>query len=86
MSYQIGRTWLSGISETLARRQGLSEATQKHVLVAHVVLAVFANAVEGWIADDCREDLTTTIERNFDQMIELSDQWARSDGHLSATG
>jgi AcrR family transcriptional regulator len=78
MSYQVGRTWLTAISEALARRQGRSQASEQHVLETHVVLGVLANAVEGWVAADCREELTTAIERSFDLMVAVSEDWAKS--------
>jgi AcrR family transcriptional regulator len=76
MSYKIGGTWLEAISEAFARRRELDEPSEQCVLSAHAVLGVLANAVEGWIANGCREDLKTAIERNFAFMAELSSDWA----------
>jgi AcrR family transcriptional regulator len=76
MSYKIGGTWLEAISEAFARRRELDEPSEQCVLSAHAVLGVLANAVEGWIANGCREDLKTAIERNFASMAELSSDWA----------
>jgi AcrR family transcriptional regulator len=79
MSYKIGRTWLVAISEALARRRGESEACEQSLLAAHVVLAVFANGVEEWIEDRCREDMATVIERSFDSMAEMTALWSKRD-------
>jgi AcrR family transcriptional regulator len=77
MSYKIGQTWLDAISEAIARRHGLEKPSEVCVLFSHVVLGVVANAVDGWIAGSCREDLNVVIERNFDAMADLSAQWAK---------
>jgi AcrR family transcriptional regulator len=79
MSYQLGRRWLDAISEVIARRRGQAEVTEDCVLRAHVTLAVFANGIEWWVADGCREELKTAIERNFESMVALSTDWSRPD-------
>jgi AcrR family transcriptional regulator len=79
MSYQIGHTWLVAISEALAHRRGQNDVPERSVLVSHVVLAVFADAIERWIANECREDLPTAITKSFDVMAEVSADWSRAD-------
>jgi AcrR family transcriptional regulator len=76
MSYKIGCTWLEAIAAALARRRGLKKACETSMLSAHVLLGVLGNAVEGWIAAGCGEDLNAVIERNFDAMNGLSAEWA----------
>ncbi|SDD61324.1 transcriptional regulator, TetR family [Sphingomonas sp. YR710] len=86
MSHQIGLSWLAAISQALAGRQGRSVVPERCVLVAHVVLAVFADAIERWIASECRADLTTEIKKSFDFMTGVSVDWSRPDGAQPANG
>jgi hypothetical protein len=77
MSYKIGKTWLVAISKAIAQRRGDTVVSEQSLLASHVVLGVFANAVEGWVDAGCREDLAGVIKRNFESMVELSADWSK---------
>jgi AcrR family transcriptional regulator len=77
LSDDIGRGWVCAISEALAWRHGLDGVPQRCVVAARAALGVFGGAVDAWIADGCRGDLGQAIERNFDTMTQLCQEWSQ---------
>jgi AcrR family transcriptional regulator len=79
LSYDIGQGWLDTVSQALARRRGLNKVSRRYVVAARAALGVFGGAVESWIADGCRDDLEKALERNFETMAQLCNEWSLSD-------
>jgi uncharacterized membrane protein len=83
MSFIIGCAWLKATSEAVARRRGETEVSEQSVLIARVVLGVFANATEGWVQSECREELSASIRRNFEAMAAISADWTRREANAA---
>jgi AcrR family transcriptional regulator len=75
ISMKVTRDWLAVIGGALAQRRGLDKPTEACLLSARAISAVLLNAVDCWISDGCREDLTKAVARNFDEMTRLHDEW-----------
>jgi AcrR family transcriptional regulator len=77
LSYERGLRWLSTISDALAERHHVPPQDARCVLTSHVALAVLADAVEGWIAEGCSEDLDAAVDSSFEEMADLCRAWSR---------
>ena len=75
LSYQNGLRWMETIPDALALRRGLAIPDEGCVLAARVVLGVLASGLEGWMAGGCVGDLTEAIDRRFELMTELCEEW-----------
>jgi AcrR family transcriptional regulator len=77
LSHDIGQCWLCAVTDALAERRG-EKRHKRHVLAARTALAIFGDTIEDWVEDDCRQDLSAAIERNFDMMAQLCSEWSES--------
>jgi AcrR family transcriptional regulator len=65
LSYEVGRGWLTAITEALARRHGRRSPDARCILAARACLTVFGASVEAWIARSCRGDLAAEVDQGF---------------------
>ena len=75
LSYQNGRRWMETIPDALALRRGLAGPDDRCLLTARVVLGVLASGLEAWMATGCVGDLADAVDRRFELMTELCDEW-----------
>jgi AcrR family transcriptional regulator len=76
LSYERGGRWLEVLTDALARRRRLKAPDERAILTARVVLAVLASTIEGWIASECKGNLIATVERGFDLMSDVCNDWS----------
>jgi AcrR family transcriptional regulator len=76
MSYQRGFRWLEVVTDALAERKGLTEPDESCSAAARLALSVLGSAVESWIADECRGDLSRAVDHWFDVMAGLCGAWS----------
>lgn len=75
LSYQNGLRWMETIPDALAVRRGLAHPDERCLLAARVVLGVLASGLESWMANGCVGDLADAVDRRFELMTELCDEW-----------
>ena len=75
LSYQNGLRWMETVPDALAVRRGLARPDERCLLAARVVLGVLASGLEGWMANGCVGDLADAVDRRFELMTELCDEW-----------
>jgi hypothetical protein len=63
--YEIGRGWLTAITDALARRHGRRSPDARCILAARASLTVFSASVEAWIGRGCRGDLAAEVDDGF---------------------
>jgi hypothetical protein len=77
VTFQKGQQWLAVIVDALARRHGRPADDERCSLAARVGLGALAAAVDRWIADGCRGDLSAYIETSFDRMADVCGELSR---------
>jgi AcrR family transcriptional regulator len=65
LSYDMGRGWLIGIGDALARRRGFDHAPEEYLLRARVALVVFSHAVGVWMASNCVRGIGDVIDEQY---------------------
>ncbi|HEY6534012.1 MAG TPA: TetR family transcriptional regulator [Acidimicrobiales bacterium] len=78
LGHEIGHTWQIAVSEALARRRGLRKVDARAWLAATMALSVFGDSVKSWADSGCRGDLGKAVDRGFDTLQSLCDDWASS--------
>ena len=74
LRYDVIRGWLAALAEALAQRHRRKIASRQDKMIARIVLGVFNDSVEDWIASGCRGDLGRLVKRDFKARMALREE------------
>jgi AcrR family transcriptional regulator len=76
LRYDVIRGWLAAVADALAQRHRRKTASRWDKMIARIVVGVFSDSVEDWIANGCRGDLGRMVKRDFKAMMALREEMA----------
>ena len=71
MTYDIGLSWHSTISDAIAQRRGQDAVDERCALIAWMALSIFGGSLQRWLDHGCVADLAAEVEQGFDLMTQL---------------
>jgi AcrR family transcriptional regulator len=71
LRYDVVRGWVAAVADALARRNGLKVAAVRHKMIGRIVIGVFGDSVEEWIAGGCRGNIRMIVRRDFKALMVL---------------
>ena len=75
LSSDLATRWQTTISDALAQRRHLAAPDPKCQLTAALVMATFSETINTWVRDGS-DDLGAAIDRGFELMSMLCDEWS----------